>query len=150
MEDRTGPPDDHPTTVVNVFVTKPLQIDEPSWCAGHHDDDHPQYKVDISHDGPEHVIAADGREMFRAFLTQSPFASNDRAVGLYVEVSDLTGRFTPDEVERFADDLTTAAEELRRLGRQLAGILAQASVERAFPVVARFLADEHAERGEGR
>lgn len=124
MEDRTGQPDDHPTTVVNVFATKPLQIDEPSWCAGHHADDRPQYKVDISHDGPEHVIGSDGREMFRAFLTQSPFASTDRAVGLYVEVSDLTGRFTPVEVERFADDLTTAAEQLRGLGRQLAVILA--------------------------
>ncbi|MFM9694553.1 DUF6907 domain-containing protein [Streptomyces europaeiscabiei] len=124
MEDRTGQPDDHPTAVVNVFVTKPLEIDEPSWCAGHHDNDHAEYKVDISHDGPEHVIAPNGREMFRAFLTQSPFASTDRAVGLYVEVGDLTGRLTPVEVERFADDLTTAAEQLRGLGRQLAEILA--------------------------
>ncbi|MFD9116211.1 DUF6907 domain-containing protein [Streptomyces bottropensis] len=127
MEDRTGQPDDHPTTVVNVFVHKPLQIDEPSWCAGH-DGDRPQYKVDVSHDGPEHVIAPDGREMFRAFLTQSPFASTDRAVGLYVEVGDLTGRYTPAEVEQFADGLTTAAEQLRALGRQLAGLLAGGSL----------------------
>lgn len=111
------------TATVNIVVHKPLQIDEPSWCTGLHDD-HPQYKVDVSHDGPEHVIASDGREMFRAFLTQSPFASIDRAVGLYVEVSDLTGRLTPDEVEEFADGLTAAAEQLRALGRQLAVILA--------------------------
>ncbi|MDX3777757.1 DUF6907 domain-containing protein [Streptomyces europaeiscabiei] len=111
------------TATVNVFVHKPLQIDEPSWCAGHHDD-RAEYKVDVSHDGPEHVIAPNGREMFRAFLTQSPFASTDRAVGLYVEVSDLTGRLTPAGVEQFADDLTTAAEQLRGLGRQLAEILA--------------------------
>lgn len=76
-----------------------------------------------SHDGSEHVIAPNGREMFRAFFTQSPFAGTDRSVGLYVEVGDLTGRLTPDEVERFADDVT-AAEQVRGLGRQLAVILA--------------------------
>ncbi|MEU5192781.1 hypothetical protein AB0G86_01785 [Streptomyces scabiei] len=116
--------DEPRTAFVNVFVTKPLQVDEPTWCAGHHDDDPSQYKVDISHDGPEHVIAPGGRELFRAFLTQSPFASTDRAVGLYVEVADLTGRLTPAEAEQFADDLIAAAEELRGHGRQLAEILA--------------------------
>lgn len=111
------------TAVVNVFVTKPLEIDEPDWCAGRHDD-HAQYKVDISHDGPEHVIAPGGREMFRAFITQAPFATIDRTIGLYVEVGDLTGTCTPDEVEQLADDLNTAAERLRELGRELAEILA--------------------------
>lgn len=111
------------TATVNVFVRKPLEIDEPDWCAGH-PDTHAGYKVDISHDGPEHVIAPGGREMFRAFLTQAPFATTDRTVGLYVEVADLTGTRTPAEVEQLADDLTTAAAQLRELGRELAAILA--------------------------
>ncbi|MFJ4785491.1 DUF6907 domain-containing protein [Streptomyces sp. NPDC088794] len=44
------------TATVNVWVTKPLEIDEPDWCAGH-DTDRAGYKVDVSHAGPEHVIA---------------------------------------------------------------------------------------------
>lgn len=111
------------TAVVQVFVHKPLEIDEPDWCAGHTDEP-AQYKVDISHDGPEHVIAPGGREMFRACLTQAPFSNVDRTVGLYVAVADLTGTHTPDEVEQLADDLTTAADQLRALGRELARVLA--------------------------
>lgn len=110
------------TATVNVFVTKPLAIDEPDWCAGH-PDPRAGYKVDISHDGPEHVIAPDGREMFTAFLTQAPFAEIDRSIGLHVEVADITGTRTPGEVEQLADDLTAAAEQLRALGRQLAELL---------------------------
>lgn len=116
-------PDDHRTAHVNVFVTKPLEIDEPAWCAGHADE-LTQYKVDISHDGPEHLIAPGGREMFKAFLSQAPFSNVDRSVVLYVEVQDITGSHTPDEVEQLAADLEAAATELRELGRQLAEILA--------------------------
>lgn len=111
------------TAIVSVFVHKPLEIDEPDWCAGH-TDDRAQYKVDISHDGPEHVIAPGGREIFKAFLTQAPYSSRDRTIGLYIEVADLTGTCTPDEVEELANDLAQAATELRALGRQLAEILA--------------------------
>jgi hypothetical protein len=111
------------TAVVNVFVTKPLEIDEPDWCAGH-GDDHAQYKVDISHDGPEHVIAPGGREMFTAFLTQAPFSTRNSTVGLHIEVADLTGTCTPEEVEQLAADLAESAEQLRALGRELARILA--------------------------
>ena len=111
------------TAIVNVFVTKPLEIDEPHWCAGH-PDPRAGYKVDISHDGPEHVIAPGGRELFRAFLTQAPFSSVDRTIGLYVETGDFTGTRTPDEVEQLADALVQSAEQLRALGRQLAEILA--------------------------
>jgi hypothetical protein len=115
---------DHRTAVVNVFVHKPLEIDEPSWCAGH-PDERAGYKVDISHDGPEQVIAPGGREMFRAFLTQAPFSTVDRTIGLHVEAADITGTHTPDEVEELADALVEAAEQLRALGQQLAAILAR-------------------------
>ena len=112
------------TAIVTVFVHKPLEIDEPDWCTGHPADALAEYKVDISHDGPEHVIAPGDREMFRALLTQAPFSSKDRTIGLYIEVADLTGTHTPDEVEQLAADLEAAATELRALGQQLAAILA--------------------------
>jgi hypothetical protein len=111
------------TATVNVFVHKPLDIDEPSWCAGHPETG-AQYKVDISHDGPEHVIAPGGRELFRAFLTQAPFSNVDQSIGLYVEVGDITGTHTPAQVEQLANDLVAAADRLRALGRDLAEILA--------------------------
>ncbi len=111
------------TAIVNVFVTKPLEIDEPGWCAGH-PDDRAGYKVDISHDGPEHVIAPGGRDLFKALLTQAPFASTDRSIGLYIEADMEPRTCTPDDVNQLADDLIAAADQLRALGRQLAEILA--------------------------
>lgn len=112
--------------IVNVFVTKPLEIDEPEWCAGH-PNNRAGYKVDVSHDGPEHVIAPGGREMFKALLTQAPFASTDRSIGLYIEADMEPRTCTPDEVDQLADDLIEAAAQLRALGRQLAAILAGGS-----------------------
>lgn len=110
------------TAIVNVFVHKPLEIDEPDWCAGH-TGARAQYKVDVTHDGPEHVIAPSGRELFRAFLTQAPFATTDRTIGLYVEVGDLNGTRTPAEVEQLAGDLEASAVRLRELGSELAALL---------------------------
>lgn len=111
------------TAVVNVWVTKPLEVDEPAWCTGH-SDTRAGYKVDISHTGPEHVIAPGGREMFRALLTQAPFATTDRTIGLYVEPRTDPRTCTPADVEQLATDLEAAAVQLRELGRQLAEILA--------------------------
>ncbi|MFF1321461.1 DUF6907 domain-containing protein [Streptomyces chartreusis] len=116
-------PDDVRTASVNVFVTKPLEIDEPDWCAGHPDEAPAQYKVDISHDGPEHVIAPRGRELFHTSITQAPFSNVDRRIGLYVESIDTIGTYTPDEVEQLAADLEAAAAELRTQGLALARIL---------------------------
>jgi hypothetical protein len=111
------------TAIVNVFVHKPLEIEEPAWCAGHADQ-RAEYKVDISHDGPEHSIATDGRQMFKAFLTQAPFSTVDRTIGLYVEPHLEAHTCTPAEVAQLADDLEAAAEQLRALGRQLTEVLA--------------------------
>ncbi|MEV7240437.1 hypothetical protein AB0N92_04125 [Streptomyces sp. NPDC093248] len=110
------------TTTVGVFVTKPLEIDEPDWCKGH-DEDLAQYKVDVSHEGPTHTIAPGGREVFRAFLTQAPFSTVDRTVGLYVEPYLTPRTCTPAEVDQLAADLIEAAGQLRSLGRELAALL---------------------------
>lgn len=111
------------TAVVNVHVTKPLEIDEPSWCEGH-SDDRASYKVDISHDGPDIAIAPGGRELFIASLTQAPYSNVDRSIGLYIEPTFEPHTCTPAEVAQLADDLDAAAAELRALGQQLAEILA--------------------------
>lgn len=108
---------------VGVLVHTALQIDEPDWCAGH-PGGRAAYKADLAHTGPEDVIAPGGREVCRAFLTQTPFAVTDRAVGLHVGFADLSGTRTPAEVEQLADDLDTAAARLRELARGLAVILA--------------------------
>jgi hypothetical protein len=111
------------TAIVKVFVTKPLEIDEPDWCAGH-PDDHAQYKVDITHYGPEHTIEVNGIETLKAMVASSPFSEHSPGPVLYVEEGNLTGSYTPAEVEELADALVETAEQLRALGRQLAEILA--------------------------
>ncbi|MGW1616559.1 DUF6907 domain-containing protein [Streptomyces sp. NPDC002285] len=110
------------TVTVNTLDHGPLTLTCPAWCTVEHDDD--VHRVDVSHDGTEHVIAPGGREVLRALLTQAPFSNVDRTAGLYVEVADLAGTRTPDEVEQLADALVESAEQLRALGRQLAALLA--------------------------
>ncbi|MFI2202690.1 DUF6907 domain-containing protein [Streptomyces sp. NPDC020192] len=117
-------PNEPRTAQVSVFVTKSLEIDEPDWCAGH-TNDRAEYKVDITHFGPEQVIPGpDGGELFRAMLAQAPFAERASTdVQLYVETGDFTGSYNPDEVSALADALAQAAEQLRALGRELARVL---------------------------
>ncbi|MFI0139649.1 DUF6907 domain-containing protein [Streptomyces luteogriseus] len=113
------------TVVVPLLVTKTLEIEEPEWCAGRHGG-HPEYKVDLTHYGPEHAIGANGIDLFRAMLAQTPYAERVTTdVVLYVEQQDLTGSYTPDEVEQLADALAESADQLRALGRELAAILAR-------------------------
>ncbi|MCH0555795.1 hypothetical protein [Streptomyces sp. MUM 16J] len=110
--------------IVNVLVTKALEIPEPDWCAGHHTDQ-AQFKPDITHYGPEHAVEINGFRVLQAMLSQSPYAeyaSPDTV--LYVESGDFTGSYSPDEVFQLADALATAAEQLRTLGLDLASILA--------------------------
>ncbi|MFC7842517.1 DUF6907 domain-containing protein [Streptomyces sp. NPDC057382] len=111
------------TVSVPLLVVKTLEIDEPDWCAGH-DADRSQFKADLTHYGPEHNITAGGYPLFRAMLAQSPYAEiAPRTLGLYVEQQDLTGSYTPDEVEELADALVEAAARLRTLGRELDALI---------------------------
>ncbi|MGV9755411.1 DUF6907 domain-containing protein [Streptomyces tricolor] len=112
------------TAIVNLLVTKALEVDEPDWCIGHRADE-AQFKPDITHYGPEHAIESNGHRILLAMLTQSPYAQrSSREISLYIEQGDFTGSYTPDEVEQLADALTVAADRLRALGRDLAEILA--------------------------
>lgn len=112
------------TATVKILVTRPLEIEEPDWCAGH-GEAVAQFKPDVTHYGPEHVIEAHGHEVLHAMLAQSPYsemASPDLA--LFVETGDFTGAYSPAEVDELADALEASAVRLRALGRQLAEILA--------------------------
>ncbi|MFK0151180.1 DUF6907 domain-containing protein [Streptomyces sp. NPDC090493] len=112
------------TAVVNILVTKPLEIDEPDWCKGH-SNDRAEFKPDITHYGTEHVMAApNGDALLRVMLAQAPYSEHfATTVELYVEAGDFTGGCDPEGIEELADSLVDAAAKLRALGRQLARIL---------------------------
>lgn len=111
------------TVTVPVLVTKSLEIDEPDWCAGRHSG-HAEFKVDLVHYGPEHTIGANGYDLLRAMLAQNPYAERaTRTVQLYIEQQDVTGSYSPDQVEQLADALVESADQLRALGRELAELL---------------------------
>lgn len=112
------------TTHVNVHVTKSLEIEEPDWCVGHRED-RAHYKVDVTHYGPEHTIAPNGIDLFRAQLAQSPFAQTTTTdVVLYVVQTEFARDLTPGQADELADALIEAAARLRELGRDLAALLA--------------------------
>lgn len=112
------------TAIVNLLVTKTLEIDEPDWCTGHRTD-RAQYKPDITHYGPEHIIEINGHQILRAMLAQSPYAQRSpRDTVLYVEEGNFTGSYSPAGIQQLADALIQAGEQLHALGRDLAEILA--------------------------
>ncbi|MFJ4829868.1 DUF6907 domain-containing protein [Streptomyces sp. NPDC088747] len=111
------------TAVLNILVTKALEIDEPDWCKGH-DDDHAGHKGDITHYGHEHVFEINGFQTATAMFARSPYSpSATRDTVLYVESGYITGSYTPDEAEQLADALVETAARLRVLGQQLAELL---------------------------
>ena len=96
-----------PRTVnVNVFVTKTLEIDEPSWCVGHRDD-RAQYKVDITHNGPEVAARIDTRhgtaEFLTAWISSAPYSEHapEPLPVLAIEVGGDILNCTPDDVRAF-------------------------------------------------
>lgn len=129
----------------------------PAWCTGHADHQPDTHRADILHSGPDTVLAFHGVGLFTACLVQSPYATSSdpelggRTTGVSVYPPGRT--LTPVSLYSLAAALDGYADQLRGLADRLAEILAEeaarASVDRAFPAVARFLADEHAERGEG-
>ena len=83
------------TVQVGILTVRTLEIDEPDWCAGHpavdSDEARAQYKTDITHWGPEHVITApNGDSLLRVVLGHSPYSElASTAIELYVDASDV-------------------------------------------------------------
>ncbi|MEU8713599.1 hypothetical protein [Streptomyces sp. NPDC048663] len=117
------------TAHVNVFAIRSIEVDEPDWCAGH-PDSRAQFKADVTHFGPEHIIPGpDGGPLLTVMFAQSPYSERSTtAVELHVEVGDIDGSRTPEEVDQLADALVAAAGQLRTFGRELARILAGGGV----------------------
>lgn len=113
-----------PRTVhVNVLVTKSLSVDEPLWCAGH-SDDHANFKSDITHYGPEHLLSFRDETLWTLQLVQSPFASDEdaRRVGVYVEQGGYARTLGPCGLDELADALVEQAAELRSHALHLASL----------------------------
>lgn len=152
--------------MTNRTVTLPtidhgeVTLPEPAWCAGHTDHDPGNVRADILHKGPDVRLDFLGEEIINAGLAQSPFTTlptrpefGGRTVGVSVSPPDRT--LNPVQLYSLAAALEGYADRLRDLADQLDAILtpeeaARASVDRAFPIVARFLDDERTERGEDR
>ncbi|MEU1444672.1 DUF6907 domain-containing protein [Streptomyces mirabilis] len=120
------------TVTINILVTKPLEIDEPEWCAGHQEY-RAEFKPDLTHNGPE--IAATFNtphgtvDYLCAWISQAPYGSlapeplpviaveiDGTAVSLDpagVRAFTATTRAHLDALDRLADE----AERLRGGGR---------------------------------
>ncbi|MGW6008649.1 DUF6907 domain-containing protein [Streptomyces sp. NPDC055210] len=112
------------TAMVNVLVTKALAVDEPDWCAGHRDD-RANFKVDITHNGPEQLLDFQGEILWTVQLTHAPFATNPdtRALGVYVEQGGYARTLDPAGLDELADALVEQAAALRTRARELADLL---------------------------
>lgn len=113
------------TVQVHVFVTKSLEIDEPSWRAGH-DDDRAQYKVDITHNGPEVSAVIDTRrgptEFLTAWISQAPFSelAPEPLPLLAIEVAgDILNCESTDDVRAFTNIVRAHLDVLDRLAIEM-------------------------------
>lgn len=111
------------TATINLLVTKQLEIDEPAWCAGHRGD-RANFKVDITHKGPEQTLTFHGETLWTLFLAQAPFASDAdaRSIGAYVEQGSYAATLDPSGLDELADALVEQAAELRSQARHLASL----------------------------
>ena len=113
---------------MNRTVTLPtldhgiVTLPEPAWCTGHADH-RPEYRVDLTHFGPEHSFAFEGEQLLIAKLAQAPFVE-DEATGLLVEQTGYAATLDPTRLRMLAAALTVHAVHLRTLAEQLAAIRA--------------------------
>ncbi|GKQ38901.1 DUF6907 domain-containing protein [Streptomyces sp. A012304] len=115
-----------PRTVhVNVFVTKSLEIEEPSWCVGHRDD-RAQYKADITHNGPEISARIDTRrgptDFLTAWISQAPYSvlTPEPLPVLAIEVGgDILNCEDTADVRAFANLVRAHLDVLEQLAVEL-------------------------------
>jgi hypothetical protein len=114
-----------PRTVhVHVFVTKPLEIEEPSWCTGH-PDDRAQYKADITHNGPEIAALIDTRrgpaEFLTAWISHAPYSdlAPETLPTLAIEVGGDVINCDPDETRAFTNLVRAHCDVLDQLAAEL-------------------------------
>jgi len=114
------------TVIVNVLVTKPLEIDEPNWCAGQHDG--AQFKVDVTHDGPEISAQFDTPhgpvDYLSARITHAPYGelAPELLPTVAVVIDGEAASLDPDQVRAFTaatrqhlEALDAMADECERI-----------------------------------
>ncbi|WP_075662244.1 DUF6907 domain-containing protein [Streptomyces acidiscabies] len=107
-------------TVDHGDVTLP----EPSWCLGHADHHPGTYRNDITHYGPETVLAFQGDELFRIMLTASPYSPRGTDTVGYIEEIGYARSLAPADLYDLAATLTTHADRIRRFADRLTAIRA--------------------------
>lgn len=107
------------TTVVNVLVTKPLEIDEPDWCADPHDTT--QFRPDITHNGPEISAQFETRHgtlhYLTAWISHAPYANlqPEPLPVVAVEIGADAVSLDPDRVREFTATTRAHLDALDRL-----------------------------------
>ncbi|WP_236244507.1 hypothetical protein [Streptomyces sp. CC210A] len=111
------------TVTVPTIDHGPVTLTCPPWCTGH--TSHPaEYRADLSHTGPEHVLPHDGEPLHIAQLVQFPYGTRPNTTGLYVEQSGYAQTLAPTGVDALAAALVEHAAQLRHLARELSALRA--------------------------
>ncbi|MGW2580645.1 DUF6907 domain-containing protein [Streptomyces virginiae] len=112
------------TVTVPTLDHGPVTVSEPEWCTGHPDDLPAEYRDDVHHTGPEHVVDYDAQAVLTAELVAFPFGLHPVPPSIYVEIVIPAATLDPAALDGLAAILTEQAAELRRLALRLSALRA--------------------------
>lgn len=119
------------TVTVQTIDHGPVTMPEPAWCVGH-DEQQPQYRIDISHFGPVTLFEVPTSRgevtTMEAAFEQRPFIGDafpGTDVFVWVGVADDGCPSTPAQLDTIAAALVEHAATLRGMARRLTALLAQ-------------------------
>ncbi|EPD62402.1 DUF6907 domain-containing protein [Streptomyces sp. HGB0020] len=135
-----------------------ITLPEPPWCAGHSHHDPNSRRVDLLHASPVTTLSGAGWQLGEALLFHAPYASLPPRGTVTLAFHTGPDGLTPAGLYDLAAAMEAGAGQLRALGDQLAEVVAEhdqdenervrRSVDRAFPNVTRFLAEDRDQEGE--
>lgn len=108
-----------------------VTVPEPEWCTGVGHEVVGDYRADISHYGPDEAVTVGGptgpRELLTLILAQHLESGSDRWPGtaLHVAVHLADGLHHAYDIaglDRLADDIVEAAQQVRAAARRLAAV----------------------------
>lgn len=108
------------TITVHTLDYGPVTVPEPAWCIGHPDDRPAEYRDDVHHTGPAHVVDYDAQAVLSVELVAFPFGLHPVPPSVYVEIVIPAATLDPAALEGLAVILAEQAAELRRLAVRLA------------------------------
>lgn len=118
-------------TSVRLANGETIELPEPAWCVGRHEDG--LDLVDVRHDGPEVALAVSTGsgevDVLEAGLCQNPFSSRleDRAPAVTVLLEGGYRRFDPLGLRALSLGLVAHAERLQVLAYELERLRAEGS-----------------------